>query len=83
MKHETMSDDYGDEVTEARVLPTGGGSNIICGKKGFNQEMQYRRERNKTLTDSAKFALPTWESLTVYFSNGEYKNSESPVAFER
>lgn len=70
----TMSDDYDDTVTEARILPTGGGSNIICGRRGFNQEIAFRKERNKTLEGSARFDLPTWESLTVYFKNGECKN---------
>lgn len=73
MKHETMLDDHGDTVTEARVLPTGGGSNIICGRRGYEKEMKFRREENKRLTESARYDLPTWESLPVYFSNGEYK----------
>lgn len=63
----TMLDDFGDEVTEARILPTGGGSNIICGISGYQQEMQFRRERNKELSKTAKFALPAWETLKVYF----------------
>lgn len=59
-------DDYGDEVTEARILPIGGSGNIICGRRGFNREMNFRRERNKTLDDSAKFPLPSWDSLKIY-----------------
>lgn len=74
MKKQTkvMQDDFGDIVTEARVLPSGG-SNIICGKRGYNREMSFRRERNKTLHDGAKFDLPAWESLKIYFSEN-YKN---------
>lgn len=70
----TMQDDYGDTVTEARVLPAGGAGNIICGIKGYKQEMQFRRECNKNLNDRAKFDLPSWESLRVYFADGEYKD---------
>ncbi len=64
---ETMEDDFGDEVTEARILPVGDAGNSICGIKGYMQEMQFRRERNKKLGESAQYDLPAWESLKVYF----------------
>lgn len=72
MKHKTMLDDYGDEVTEARVLPMGGAGHIICGRNGYKKDIAFRMQENKRLTESARYDLPAWESLRVYFKDGEY-----------
>lgn len=68
----TMTDDFDHEVTEARVLPIGGGGNIICGRVGYEREMANRRAMNKRNGSAGQWDLPAWESLRVYFANGEY-----------
>ena len=49
-----------------RVLPTGGDSNGILCYHCFVHEIGWRRDRNKTLEESAQFPLPEWQSLRVY-----------------
>lgn len=51
---------------EVRVLPLGGGANLILCRACHRYELEFRRERNVTLGDFAKFALPAWETLEVY-----------------
>lgn len=51
---------------QVRVLPTGGDSNLIVCRLCYQKEINFRRERNLTLSDDAKFDLPSWESLKVY-----------------
>lgn len=50
---------------EVRILPYGGGGNIICCHACYLNEMKYRRGRNRDLGREA-FELPTWEDLEVY-----------------
>lgn len=65
MKNETMTDDHGNEVIEARKLPIGGGANIITGRAGYEKEMAFRRER---IRSGVQFDFPSWDSLAVYFN---------------
>lgn len=65
---ETMTDDHGDECREVRILPIGGGGNILCGRRGYEREMRFRRDRIK---DGVPFDLPSWDSLKVYFPEQE------------
>jgi hypothetical protein len=63
--------DHGHETTgEVRVLPINPdnpmGSNIILCYAHYRHEIEWRKERNLDLEDSAKFDLPKWESLKVY-----------------
>lgn len=51
---------------QVRVLPTGGTSNSILCRSCFNREIAFRQDRNRSLGEFAKFALPTWDSLKVY-----------------
>jgi hypothetical protein len=51
---------------EVRLLPTGEGSNAILCHACYRHEISYRRERNRSLGEFAKFSLPPWESLEVY-----------------
>ncbi len=71
-----MTDDFGHEVTEARVLPLGAGGNIICGHAGYLREMAHRRQMNGKMTvnktGSDFWDTPAWASLVVYFTKGEY-----------
>lgn len=64
---ETMTDDFGHECTEVRVLPYGGGGNILCGHRGYCREIAGRIERNRELAPNCRYDLPAWESLKVYF----------------
>jgi hypothetical protein len=54
--------------TEIRKLPLNekDHSNLLLCYRHFLGEMMFRRERNKELSDDAKFLLPRWESLDVY-----------------
>lgn len=57
-------------LKEVRVLPIGGGANMILCRACFDHEIAYRRERNKRLSEAAQYVLPTWDSLEV-FKSGE------------
>ncbi len=59
---------------EVRVLPTGGGGNLILCRACYGHEMAYRRERNRRLAGDARFDIPAWESLAVYeVDDDQYK----------
>ena len=58
-----ITDDFGYSCTETRKLPIGGGGNVICSKRGYEREMEFRRERRR---DGVPFDLPKWEELEVY-----------------
>ncbi len=49
-----------------KVLSTGGSGNAILCHSCWNRELDYRRERNRSLGDFAKFSLPSWESGEEY-----------------
>jgi len=53
-------------ASEVRVLPLGGGANLILCRACHAHELAWRRERNRSLGDFAQFALPEWETLAVY-----------------
>lgn len=55
-----------NKTGQVRVLPTGGDSNAILCRPCFENELRFRRDRNRELADANKFDLPTWESLRVY-----------------
>lgn len=65
---ETMNDDHDRPCSEIRVLPYGGGGNILCGRQSYEQEMAFRRERIRA---GVPFDLPTWDSLRVYWKAGQ------------
>ncbi len=52
-------------VGEVRVLPTGGGGNLIVCRACFDHEIDFRRTRNKELGREA-FEIPRWHDLQVY-----------------
>src|SRR5215510_726538 len=58
----------GDHCThskgEVRVLPYGGGGNLILCQACYEHEINWRKERNREV--ASPFGLPTWESLRVY-----------------
>lgn len=58
-----LTDDYGIPCRETRVLPLGGGANIICSRQGYEREMAYRRAR---ILAGTPFELPGWDQLEVY-----------------
>lgn len=51
---------------QVRVLPTGGSSNAILCHDCYRNEIAYRIERNRDLSDRNKFDLPNWLSLKIY-----------------
>ena len=51
---------------EVRLLPYGGGGNMIYCHACYLHEMSYRRQRNRDLGDPNAFQLPKWEDLEVY-----------------
>lgn len=54
------------EKGEVRILPIGGGANLILCRACFEAEIAYRKERNKELAPENRFDLPEWEALEVY-----------------
>jgi len=67
MKTEIMLDDYDRECLECRILPVGGGGNIICGIMSYCKEIAFRKVRNDDLAECLHFDLPSWRSLEIYF----------------
>lgn len=55
-----------DANGEVRVLPLGGGANLILCRACFEHELRFRRERNRELSPDCQFKLPDWEVLAVY-----------------
>lgn len=49
--------DYGHEATKVRRLNLGGGAGVNLCKKHWNEEMAYRKKRNKELSGSNKFPI--------------------------
>jgi len=52
--------DYGHEATKVRRLSIGGGGGVFLCKKHWEKEMQWRKQRNKTLSRSARFSIRKW-----------------------
>ena len=52
-----------DPNSEVRVLPYGGGGNLIVCKACYEHEIKFRKER---IAAGVQFELPTWKSLEVY-----------------
>jgi hypothetical protein len=66
-----MLDDHGILSSEIRLLPYGSpdqGGNICVGRESYNKEINFRKERNKTV--ATPFPLPEWDSLKLYFKDG-------------
>jgi hypothetical protein len=59
-------DDHGNFCEEVRVLPIGGGGNILVGFLSYKKEMEFRVER---IAAGVPFDLPDWDSLEVYKTN--------------
>ena len=47
-----------------RLMPTGGGGNLILCRACWQRELEYRRERNCVV--ASPFTLPTWEEGEIY-----------------
>lgn len=50
---------------EVRRLDIGGDSAAHLCRACFDNEMQWRKERNDCQPPAARFTIPTWESLEV------------------
>ena len=57
--------DWGHETNEARILPTGGGGNMILCHYHFGKEMKIRKQRNLEADDSI-CRIEKWENLRIY-----------------
>lgn len=53
-------------MEKVRLLPLGGGANLILCLVCFGREMVYRRQRNKELGSACQFETPNWGDLEVY-----------------
>jgi len=51
---------------QVRVMPTGGDGNLILGRRCWEHELAYRRDRNRDLGEFARFDLPAWTMAKVY-----------------
>ena len=51
---------------QVRVLPMGAGGNLILCRDCYAHEIRYRAERNRELSDDARFDTPAWADLTIY-----------------
>jgi hypothetical protein len=59
-------DDYQRECSETRILPIGGGGNLIVGRQSYEREMRWRKQR---IDDGVPFDLPAWNDLAIYQTN--------------
>jgi len=50
-------------ASEVRLLPTGGGGNVIICQRHHATEIKFRKER---IAEGVPSDLPKWESLKVY-----------------
>lgn len=66
MSKQLYQDDHDHLCTETRLLPYGGGGNIIVGRESYEKEMRFRRER---IANGVPFDLPKWEELSIYQPN--------------
>ena len=57
--------DYGHEAEEVRLLPTGGGGNMIVCREHYTREIMFRFTRNKEMGRKG-FQLPRWDDLKIY-----------------
>lgn len=62
----TLWDDHGFACSELRILPAGGSSNILVSLRSYKIEIDFRKERNRTLGKDCQFKTPAWEDLEVY-----------------
>lgn len=55
---------------QVRRLPISkdGGAIVVC-RKHYDEEMAWRREKNRSLSKQARFPYPRWESLKTYSTN--------------
>lgn len=53
---------------EVRKLPLTGGANLILCRHCHAIEVKWRIDRNKQLSEDAKYPLPKWETLEVYYA---------------
>lgn len=64
-QNKVTEDDFGRFCPMIRVLPIGGGGNVLIGRASYEQEMDFRRE---LIRAGVPFDLPTWESLRIYWT---------------
>lgn len=55
-----------DPHSHVRVLPIGGGGNLILCYDCFIVEMEWRQHMNNLLGVTARWPIPKWEDLKVY-----------------
>jgi hypothetical protein len=71
-----MFDDYDDKTSCVKKIPLPDGANILAGRRGFDREMAWRKQRNKELAASTAYPnyykIFRWEELETYFENGNY-----------
>ena len=51
---------------EVHVMPTGGDGNLILCRQCWENELAYRRDRNRSLGVFAQFDTPAWNDAKVY-----------------
>ena len=51
---------------DVKLLPTGGDSNAILCRQCWENELAYRRDRNRSLGVFAQFDLPSWQDANPY-----------------
>jgi len=58
-----------------KMLPTGGGGNLILCQADWAKEQLYRQERNEELGEDAKYSLTPWSEGKIY-SNASLKQAD-------
>ena len=59
----TLTDDFDYVCDELRVLPLAGTSNLLVGRRGYEREIAWRRER---IAAGVPYDLPAWDALEIY-----------------
>ena len=63
---------------EVHVMPIGGDGTLILCRSCWNRELAYRRDRNRSLGDFAKFALPPFETAKEYETDRQREKPAHP-----
>lgn len=53
-------------IGAVRVMPIGGGGNLILCSACWKRELRWREERNRELDEFAKFDLLPWKDAKLY-----------------
>jgi len=64
---------------EVRLLPDGGGGNLILCRACYQHEINFRGYRNRNLEAGEQFPTPEWKALEVYGPGVNVEHEDFPM----